>query len=386
MTNKILIINQHANNLGDEAAGLALIERLISEKYLVVINYLGEGELHYKDDRLFSDVPRIKEIGVKKILLKIISNYLGIKYEGGAKLKKYSKEIFEAQVVVISPSGADLGHYTGWGALLNFILVKSFNKKIIFCLNSIDMSPNYIFEKIKKLFLRECSIYVREKRCLEYMSKIGRDARFGIDTAFLLKTPLKINKAPRIIFVYSQFDFLHSNSEKRKIDGIVRNVIINDIVKFARKEGKTIEIIPHLLTDDESKYLSEIFIEMKKRFSMVIYNNKIENAFDYQKSIAEAEIVISMRYHPLVLAAKNFVPFIGLSYDPKMKEVASYAGLSKYTHEFDEVKNNVIYNDLVDIYMNYKEKVCCLQSNIKPLIYTAEQPLNEIKRMCANDG
>lgn len=384
MKKKVLIINQHANNLGDEAAGIALIERLIREKYNVAINYLGKGELHYKNDGLITDIPRIKDIGIINIMLKILTNIMGVAFDGSGLLKKYSKEINEADVIVISPSGADLGHYTGWAALLNFMFVKSFDKKIIFCLNSIDESPNYIFEKMKRLLLDGCSIYVREKRCLNYMSKIGKKAKFGIDTAFLLRKPTKIIKKEKIVFVYSRFDFLHSDDmEKEYVDVVVENVVM-DIVNFAKKEGKTIELLPHLLTEMEEKYLRGVFRKIKEIFPYVDYNNKIENAFDYQRAIAEAEVVISMRYHPLVLAAKNYVPFIGLSYDPKMQEVGSYAGVGRYVHEIDKIENSYIYNDLNDIYKNYEAVVNSIKENIDALIYTAEQPLNEIKRVDVN--
>lgn len=384
MMKKVLIINQHANNLGDEAAGVALIERLIGEKYIVAINYLGEGELHYKNASLLTDIPRIKEIGIINIVTKIVANMIGFTFDGNRLLKKYSKEIDEANVVVVSPSGADLGHYTGWAALLNFMFVKSFDKKIIFCLNSIDESSNRVFEKMKRLLLNGCSIYVREKRCLDYMRKIGKSAKFGIDTAFLLKKPSEIIKKRKLIFVYSRFDFLFTDNSKKNYADIMIRYVIKDILRFAKKENKTIELLPHLLTELEEKYLMEVFRKIKEVFPYVSYNNKVKNAFDYQRAIAEAEVVISMRYHPLVLAAKNYVPFIGLSYDPKMQEVASYAGQGRYVHGIDNISKNSIYNDLTDIYRNYETVVKNIQTNIETLIYTAEQPLNEIKRVDVN--
>ena len=40
--------------------------------------------------------------------------------------------------------------------------------------------------------------------------------------------------------------------------------------------------------------------------------------------------MIGMRYHAIVLAAKNGVPFVDLSYENKMREVADYTGQAAF--------------------------------------------------------
>ena len=67
---------------------------------------------------------------------------------------------------------------------------------------------------------------------------------------------------------------------------------------------------------------------------------------DYDYEIANSRFVIGMRYHAIVLAAKNATPFISLAYENKMKEVSTYMGQCEYCIDLFEKDYEKIMNEI----------------------------------------
>lgn len=88
--------------------------------------------------------------------------------------------------------------------------------------------------------------------------------------------------------------------------------------------------------------------EQRELFSIA----EINSVTQYDNFIASAELVITMRYHGVVCSAKNSVPFLALSYENKMHEVANYVNCSE---SCIDVKNlikddELFYRKLNEIY------------------------------------
>ena len=374
---KILIINQHANNFGDEAAAIALIEQLKRRlpNCIIYINYLGKGTIRYNSSGLVHMSSRIKNIGIKNIILKMISNKINVPYIGNAALEEYTKILDEADYIFVSPSGADLGHYNGWSALINILLVQSYNKKVIFYLNSIDEANNFIFELIKRRVLKKSKVYVREKRSLMYLSKIGIESKFGVDTAFLLHNNSKSNEKKYISLIYTKYDFMFTENQKSEIEKIVTKYVIEPLMRFAKENDYKINVIPHLGTPQEIKYIKDKFCCYDDVFCV---RNDVKDALAYDEAIANSYIVVSMRYHGIVIAGKNGVPFISLSYDTKMNEVSNYLNMDEYNFDIFSIQKDDMERVLKKIQNNYYLIERQLRDKVSTLSNTAIAPLDDI--------
>ena len=52
-----------------------------------------------------------------------------------------------------------------------------------------------------------------------------------------------------------------------------------------------------------------------------------------------------MRYHSIVFACKNQVPYLALAYEQKMKEVSSYSGQLEYYVDLKQLESPVVVEE-----------------------------------------
>lgn len=376
---EIVLINQHANNFGDEAAAIALIEELVDsyKDVHITIHYLGKGTIRYANKAIENFEYRLRDFGIIKIGKRIIKNFVGIKKETDERLIKFGDTIYCADYIFVSPSGADLGHYNGWSALVEIALVMSYGKNVIFHLNSIDKSPQWLFERLKRIVLKKSTIYVREKKSKEYLNNIGIHSEFGIDTAFLLKK-MTVPKQRCIAFIYSEYDFCFTVEQKKKIKEDIKLFVIKPMITFLKENDYKVKLVPHMSTEKELEYLrllKDIFDQEAEGICLI--EEKVSNALEYQRSIAEATVVISMRYHGLVMAANNSIPFISLSYDSKMDEVSEYCGNAKYNHSLFDLSSFKFKEEIEEIIINQDRISLNLKRHVDLLRETATAPVSD---------
>ncbi|MFN3068179.1 polysaccharide pyruvyl transferase family protein [Serratia sp. J2] len=349
---KVLIINQHTNNYGDDAAGYALTSSLIEKGYDVDVTYIWnengtkipiESELitHHESYNLS-----------RKNLLREIANY----YTGKEGYFKKITELAEkSDVVLVSPGGANIGIYKDWAYLVNVIFARKKNKNLIFHLNTISKSNSKIFNVLAKYVLAKCILFVREKASFELLRSMGIHSTLGVDSAFLLKKNVRsadVN-GKVLTFVPTELSNWHVDFKNVNDGDILKNGIIPALARFAAENGFRIKILPHLYSSEsEHDFLEKIrrsLTECNSSIDITI-DNSVDSFFKYDQSIADSNLVVSMRYHGVVLSVKNEIPVISLAYENKMKECCRYSGilsqnidlLNFESGELDTLLNNTI--------------------------------------------
>lgn len=376
---KITIINQHTNNFGDEAAGISLINNLFKKYNNLEINiiYNGDGKIHYNKEKLNHRVNcKLKDMGYFNIFMKLIFH----KYKGNKIMQEYNKLMQESDYIIIAPCGANIGIYKDWRFLIRILFAIFNGKKPIFHLNTIGPSGNWLFDKISIYALKKSNIYVREKKSKEYLEKINIPCKLGIDTAFLFEYYDEINlDKNRITFVPSDVS-KHKNFKKIDTRNQLFNEIVPKIYEFAHRNKMTIHILPHLNTREEYKLIKEIYniIVNKYNYTNVVID-KVTTVFDYYKEIAVSRIVVGMRYHAVVLAAKANVPFVGLAYENKMIEVSNYTEKNDYCLKLYKNFNSEELLKKIDYaFENYEKYVKELKNVNTKIKHLAEIPLEVI--------
>ncbi|MCZ2491593.1 polysaccharide pyruvyl transferase family protein [Dellaglioa carnosa] len=382
----ILIVNQHTLNYGDDIAGKALVQQLLkkfsNEKSLKInIIYNTHGEIEFNDERVSnrSEIT-LKKMGALNILFFMIISLFKKNIAFGSQMKLYRKLIQDSQYVFVSPSGANIGIYTDWRFLIKVWLVVSFNGTPIFHNNTIGKSKNILFNWYADKVLKSSNIYVREEASLKYLKSKKIFSIRSVDTGFLFenKKPVNLKEEKYNVFIPTQVNNWHpdfkDNNPSRNIENVFRKFL-----SFSENNNMNVKILPHLYGEKYEKKLLESFLEIAANdFPGVDTKIAIINcAEDYDNVIAQANFVLSMRYHGVVMAVKNVVPFISIAYENKMSEVCNYSGVGQLNFNLKDVEllNEINFNR---VWNERNEIKIVLEANVILIKEACKTCLNQI--------
>lgn len=383
---KITIINQYCENRGDEAAGTALVKNLLAmpEVERIDIIYNSAYHLDLMDSRVFH---RNKDLALKKIGKKGIFDYLMFHKCNSDAMREMAHTISESNYIFVTPCGASLGIYKDWPFLIRLLFVIKEKKTPIFCLNTINSSHNKVFDFFAKRVLKRSKIYVREQASYNYLQSIGITCKLGVDTAFSLlpvkNREEKANKKYSIGLVPTLLNW-HPQFQGRDMVREILENIIPGIASFCENKQYSIDIIPHIGSNEELTFISQVAKKLEQNGmekKNIHIRTDVKTAKQYDEALASEYIVVGMRYHSIVLAAKNAVPFLAIAYENKMKEVSRYTNceincldLQKRINP-NEIKNHLMQIDNEhDMIVNQLKKVYW-----EKLFKLSRLPLQEIK-------
>ncbi|MGO3447033.1 MAG: polysaccharide pyruvyl transferase family protein [Kluyvera intermedia] len=353
---KVLIINQHTNNFGDDAAGYALVSELVDRGHEVAITYIWnkngtkipfehEKVTHYENYNISRDT-----------LIKEFKSFILGREGYFRKIKKLSSQY---DFIFVSPGGANIGIYKDWTYLANVIVARMANPNILFHLNTIGESNSKIFNWIARKVLKKCILFVREKRSFEFLRSKDINSTLGVDTAFLLPPRQKESNEKKILtLIPTQLSNWHVDFRSSNDGDMLKDNILPAIADFANKSGYIVRILPHLYSlEAESTFLNMVKSQLENRQAKVYIDNEVDSFFKYDERVANSELVVSMRYHGVVLAVKNKTKVISLAYENKMKECCRYAGIISQNIDLLNYDNNKLISLLDDSLVSeiYKE-------------------------------
>lgn len=386
---KVVIINQYTENRGDEAAGTALIKNLLRNESIerIDIIYNSAYKLDFEHPRVFHrhEDLRLKNIGKKAIFqYLLLRNTFFDKYSfANNYMKKMSDTIQAADYIYVTPCGASIGIYKDWAFLIRLLFSIKESKAPIFCLNTIGASGNILFDTLAKKVLNQSHLYVREQRSKDYLDKMGLRAELGVDTAFSLSPFYEEREMNTVGMVVTLLGW-HPEFKGRDMSKEVLCYIIPSVSEFCNRNGYKLELIPHIGSKEEFDYIYQVrdtLVANGLENNRIIVRTDVKTAEEYDKTISNLRMMIGMRYHSIVLAAKNSIPFVALAYENKMKEVCRYTDCEEYYIDLQKELNPKDVDELLEIVDNQIDII----SNKLTVIYNAKLknlstlPLQELK-------
>lgn len=358
---KVIVINQYTENRGDEAAGTALVRNLLKNESVEKIDiiYNSAYKLDLEDPRV---IHRNEDLHLKKIGKRAILQYLTLRKSPFAKfsfanepIREMIHTISEADRIYVTPCGASIGIYKDWAFLIRLLFVIKENKTPIFCLNTIGASGDKFFDHLANKVLRNSKLYVREQRSQDYLKSLGLSSELGVDTAFSLE-PIRVKRdSNKIGMVVTLLDW-HPEFKGRNMSEEVLTNIVPAIAQFCNDHNYTIELIPHIGKDPETTYIKNVMkklLESGLNKNNIVYREDVITSDDYDKAISNLRFMVGMRYHSIVLAAKNSVPFLALAYENKMREVCRYTNnLENYLNLQNQLTESDVRNGLENVDKN----------------------------------
>jgi len=361
---KVLLINLHTSNHGDEAAGKALLNNLVDQEKIFSIIYnsrCGEGipkfSLDFKES-LLSHAPTLYE----KIMI-ILSFYIPIKFLYlflSKNLKREYNLIKNHDKIISMPGGANLGLYADWLYLWRLHTSLALSKKTAVYSISIGAFKDNFFKRVTKSVLSRLDfLSLRDAQSFRYADEMQLTYVKSIDTAFLEQPFIKdfnlkeygvdfdINNY--VVFVPNNLTKWHPTFRSYKSE-LLKNFYIS-ILKSIIDQGLNIVFLPQLFgCGDDKTFFEEISqnIEKDLKNKICIVDEKFSSDIQ-QNIISRSLFVIGARYHSIIFSINNNKPFICLSYENKMKNMLEILDFENLSVDLTQI---VVNDSLRDTYLS----------------------------------
>ncbi|SON54765.1 polysaccharide pyruvyl transferase CsaB [Hartmannibacter diazotrophicus] len=340
---RVAIINQHGNNYGDDIACYAAVEQVRNifrdAEITLIFNNPNEVILGAQPI-VIENVQQIDDILFKKSdIIALLLDVFGLRMFGGllksSGMKRFEREIEKNDVVIVSPGGQNIGKYKDWWYLMQVLSSINGGKSPIFFLNTIARSGNALFDWLARFCLKNSEVFVRQKDSYDYVKSVGASVSLGVDTAFsFLPRHGELGPVERlneIVFIPTNLSKFFRGFNAETVEGVVSD-IADTLSSESVPQAFRIRIVPHLHSSSaESDFLNQIKLKIEKNGREVVVDHDVRTFFDYSDRIAAARVVISMRYHGVVLSGVHRTPFVGVAYEEKMQYAAAYLGQSDFS-------------------------------------------------------
>lgn len=350
----ILIINQPIKNRGDESAHRGLVRTLAKTypRHRIRVVWMGEDQAGCNP--MYVEEPNVAYENIpmkwgrarlpRFALMHGMGWLLGRLHPG---YRAYRARIREADVVVSAPSGIMLGAFRTWKTLYHDLLVRAEGKP--FAYYSPSFGPKPEGEKGDALFWKLATevlggfdfLSIRDRKTMDLADAMGLSYVPSIDSAFLdspsLSTslPPDLEKAiagnPIVVFVPNSLTWhvAYRKADQSKIDRFYLDVAA---LLQRRFHDATIALLPQLFgrgkAGGDYEYFSDLAAQATPRTKLLVLGDHYSSDIQ-QTLISRAKLVVGARYHSIVFAINNGVPFVSLSYEHKMDGLLACLGMGE---------------------------------------------------------
>jgi len=337
---KIVIVNQPMNNRGDESAHKALVRALIKSVPSLQVSIIWVGANQNSIDQYNVGADNVKYVNLKPyrgftMYTRIVLRYnLYLFWYLHPTVRKIIKYYKEADWILSAPGGICMGGFQNWRHLFFLKLAKFLKKDLVYYGRSFGPFPtetksNRVFKRISIEMLNYCSfISIRDAKTEHLADELGIKYVPTIDTAFLdsplvkLPTELRQQIGTKSYVVFVPNSLIWHYAFKNKLSE-------NDVLSFykgiflkiisAYKDCNVI-LLPQTFNNGNSMDDIRFFYSFKEYIAdnRIIVINDCYSSDIQQTIISNACCMIGARYHSIVFAINNSIPFVALSYEHKI--------------------------------------------------------------------
>lgn len=354
----IAIINQPLKNHGDEAAHKAFVRQLAKKLPEVSFEVLFLNSNKIDIDSMNVHIQNVKYVncvGINKAVTRFMRWSLKYRNLKIAKihplLARYMNILKKYDYVICAPGGICMGGFMSWSHVWQLYVATSINKPIAYWSRSIGPfteldKEHKLFKIISEELIKQFDyIGLRDIVSYKLANKYRDTCKLVVDSVFLEKPENELIEKIKNDYVTSKYMVFVPNQLKwhYKYENILQEDIDEFYLKilecvFSRYPNITVLMLPQLYNTDRSDY--KYFISLKEKSSykdkIVIVDENI-NSNIQQSVIANAEFVIGARYHSVIFAINNEVPFISLSYEHKMRGILELLELQMHQVDIEEI-------------------------------------------------
>ncbi|NBI30581.1 polysaccharide pyruvyl transferase CsaB [Chengkuizengella marina] len=252
-----------------------------------------------------------------------------------------------------------------------------------------------LFHKwVKKVFERCQYISVRDTASLALLKKMGLKNHLQVDQVpdpvmgMSEGVPSKYSNDVKQAEEQEKIKVLSNDKQKKVIGVSVRfwnedrselNKIAKALKLLREKESVIIKMLPfHMPHDQEaSLYIIQQMGLSDKELPQDIQFSNEDNPIEMLKEVSTCDVLIGMRLHSLIYAANNYVPMVGISYDPKIDRFLEQMQMTPVgsTTRLDE---HQIVDNVYKLMVEYDDWLLTKQALINNLKEMSQKPAQHI--------
>lgn len=377
---KILILNCHTDNRGDEAAIHGLVDELngIYDDIQITLAIRGAGTRYPNMPKNVRMIHQFMPISKKAQL----AHKMAVLTSGNIVLSSNEQvlvnEIKSSDLILHAPGGPSIGdtYYEDEPTYLKvYDLLLAMHKPYMFYAPSMGPFNKKERNNWRKRILNGAkAIVLRDPISADHVRKFLPDKKIyqTLDSAFQHDINIEINKE-KLNGYKNLSSFLESHS---KCVGVTitdllwhpvhsknKNTIKNITVSFSSflselvSRGYGIIFIPQLYGNGNDFDLMKSYMTDEENYFIIPDNDEKYDAYFQQYLISKVYAVIGMRYHSNIFSAKMGTPFISISYEQKMQGFMEKIQLSQYCINLADLSADLLnkkFKLLCDNYDNYK--------------------------------
>ena len=357
----VLVVNQHGDNRGDEAALLAMcsgIEAELGPTQFTVIhqfNNAAAGPMLRPDAQWITlKLPVGEAIRfVAYLALRIFR--LRPQFLLGSLGKKTIHAYETADVVVSAPGGPYFGDlYIGHEAVHWLYVWIAKLHRVPAMLYATSAGPfhkkwanpfrRYTYRCFSRLFVRE-EISAGHIRGLFAGRRHGVNVEVSIDSALQVAiAPQERQHADAQLIVVSAIHWPYPNDPSPQLRQKEYDAAVIETIKvFAEGQPTHVVFVPQLYRSihRDTPYLEALARQLPEGISCEILSDT-KSSNEQRSLFAIANWVIAGRYHPAVFAVSSAIPVLCIAYEHKATGVLQAAGVSDAVMSIDEVTVEVV--------------------------------------------
>ena len=395
----LLIINQPLNNRGDESAHKALVRSLhksIPDATITVLFVNANGN---SIDQFNVHLGNVDYVNISS--LKYYGHFmlLGLRYNlyflwyFHPTIRKISKYYKAADWVICAPGGICMGGFQNWAHLFFLQLARFYHKKLIYYGRSFGPFPiatykNRIFKRLSVGLLKYISfLSIRDSKTEILARQLGISYTKTLDTAFLDNPSVELPKELQsitqkkfMVFVPNLLIWHYKYKNQISKNNVI--TFYHEIVNLINEKYPQYNIVMLPQTFNFGTYLGDD-VNFFKELALSINDSRIIVVDDIYSSdvqqvvISKSQFLIGARYHSVVFAINNNIPFVALSYEHKIAGMLCSLDKEESMVDITNISNDKSENQkIID---KIEEKILLLASD-----RTAQIRAKKIASECFN--
>ena len=346
---KILLINQPASNRGDEAAHRGLMRALCArypDAKLTVV-FLGvdpesvramqvqRPNIDYVLIPLRRSEARRIPVYASMLHLRALVTHLHPAY------RRLRQLMCQADYIVNAPGGICMGGFQNWGHVFHLEMARGCRKPVAYYSRSFgpfrDRSRRErLFKRLSLDLLRSFDfLAIRDSKTMALADQLGLRYVAAIDAAFLdvptASIPSEVDTAigsgAYTVFVPNSLVWHvdYRSADPQRIDQFYLAILDRLCVTGGSEKVVMLPQLYNVGRHGDFHYFEKLKALSAHRDRIVVLPETYGS--DVQQSIiAKAKFMVGARYHSIVFALNNRVPFVSLAYEHKMPGLLAILG------------------------------------------------------------